>query len=134
MRFLFVIFLAIVFMGCQNRPCREIQHQKDVQKVQTQNKKGESMTKSTVSQAGTLKVRIYKPDGSLQCEMGKKVSLETMEKELKGITVYGKSNRNDGLMRIQVCGAPTGNANVYEINRSDLEKALKKGFKEWTFD
>lgn len=134
MRVLLFIFLSLAFLGCQNRPCREIQHQKDVQKVQAQNPNGESMPKSTVSQAGTLKVRVYKPDGSLQCEMGKKTSVETMEKELKGIQVFSRSNRNDGLMRIQVCGAPTGNANVYEISRNDLEKALKKGFKEWTFD
>ncbi len=38
------------------------------------------------------------------------------------------------MMRIQVCGAPTGNSNVYEIDRKDLEAALKVGFKEWTFE
>lgn len=134
MRLFLLSLIAVSFMGCQNRPCREIQHQKEVQKVQGQNENGESMAKSSMSQAGTLKVRVYKPDGSLQCEMGKKISLDAMEKQLKGITVYSKSNRNDGLMRIQVCGAPTGNANVYEISQNDLEKALKKGFKEWTFD
>lgn len=79
-------------------------------------------------------VKIYKPDGSLQCGQGKKIALDDMEKELEGIKVYNKENKNDGLMRIQMCGTPTGYNNVYEIDKMDLEKALKKGFKEWTFE
>jgi hypothetical protein len=66
--------------------------------------------------------------------MGKKISLEEMQKELKGIEVFSKTNQNDGLMRIQVCGAPTGDSNVFEIKQEDLEKALKLGFKQWTLN
>ncbi|MBX2986506.1 MAG: hypothetical protein KF802_01290 [Bdellovibrionaceae bacterium] len=78
------------------------------------------------------RVRVYKPDGSLQCNQGKTISLSEMQKELKGITVHGSFNQHDGLMRIQMCGTPTGNSNVYEIDRQNLEAALKAGFKEWT--
>lgn len=125
-------------LGCQNKPCREIQAEK-MAKKEAQNPAAAAATNPSSSGAttptagaGQLKVRIFKPDGSLQCGMGSKIPLETMEKELKGIKVHSRTNMNDGLMRIQVCGAPTGQSNVYEINRSDLEKALKAGFKEWT--
>lgn len=80
------------------------------------------------------KVKVYKADGSLQCGQGKALSIQEMQKELKNIKVYSSANKNDGLMRIQVCGAPTGNSNVYEIDGKDLEAALKLGFKQWTFD
>lgn len=80
------------------------------------------------------RVKVYKPDGSLQCGQGKAVALGEMQKDLKGLKVHSSFNKNDGMMRIQVCGAPTGNSNVYEIDRKDLEAAIKAGFKEWTFD
>ncbi len=121
--------------GCQNKPCREIQAEKMKEK-NALNPEAAAAAKPTqttpTAGVGQLKVRVFKPDGSLQCGMGSKISLEAMEKELKGIKVLNRTNMNDGLMRIQVCGAATGQSNVYEINRSDLEKALKAGFKEWT--
>lgn len=80
------------------------------------------------------RVKVYKPDGSLQCGQGKAISLSEMQKELGGLKVHSSFNKNDGMMRIQVCGSPTGNCNVYEIDRKNLQDALKKGFKEWTFE
>jgi hypothetical protein len=80
------------------------------------------------------RVKVFKPDGSLQCGQGKAKPVADMQKELGDIQVFSSFNKNDGMMRIQVCGSPTGNANVYEIDRKNLEAALKKGFKEWTFD
>lgn len=77
-------------------------------------------------------VKVYKPDGSLQCGMGKAISLSDMQKDLKDIAVKSSYNKNDGMMRIQVCGSPTGNCNVFEIDKENLEKAIKMGFKEWT--
>lgn len=123
-------FLSLAFVlgiGCQNTPCRN---------VKTQDSSARSASSQIVQTEGvkTLKVKIFKADGSLQCGMGKKISLDEMQKELKGIQVFSKSNQNDGLMRIQVCGSPTGNSNVYEINQEDLDKALKLGFKQWTFN
>jgi len=80
------------------------------------------------------KIRVYKYDGSKQCGIGKSMPLEDMQKELGSIKVYSSANKNDGQMRVQLCGSPTGNANVYEIEKSDLEKAQKSGFKEWIFE
>ena len=80
------------------------------------------------------RVKVYKFDGSLQCGQGKKISLADMQKDLGTIKVYSSVNKNDGMMRIQLCGSPTGNANVYEIDRTNLEAALKAGFKEWVQD
>lgn len=134
---LFLFLVVGISFGCQNKPCREIQAEKMAQKNNQQNPNavGTGMP-SELPTDGTslLKVKVYKADGTLQCGMGKKISLETMEKELKGIKVLSRSNMNDGLMRIQVCGAPTGQSNVYEIGQNDLEKALKLGFKQWAQD
>lgn len=80
------------------------------------------------------RVKVYKPDGSLQCGQGKAVPVADMQKDLKDIKVFSSFNKNDGMMRIQVCGSPTGNSNVYEIERKNLEAAVKLGFKEWTYD
>ena len=66
--------------------------------------------------------------------MGQAISLDEMKKGLAGIQVFSSKNQPDGLMHPQVCGAPTGHHNVYEISRADLEKAKKAGFKEWTWD
>ena len=78
------------------------------------------------------RVKVFKADGSLQCGQGQKIELDKMQSELKGMKIYSKANKNDGKMRIQLCGAPTGNANIYEIDRDQLENALILGFKEWT--
>jgi hypothetical protein len=91
-------------------------------------------TEASVSSATTERVKVFKADGTLQCGQGKLIPLADMQKQLKGIKVYSSANKNDGMMRIQVCGSPTGNSNVYEIDRKDLEAALKNGFKEWTFE
>ncbi len=138
--FVLIMFcISGISFGCQNKPCREIQAEKMKEK-NAQNPEAAAIAAAAAKPnqttptagVGQLKVRVFKPDGSLQCGMGSKISLETMEKDLRGIKVLSRTNMNDGLMRIQVCGAPTGQSNVYEINRSDLEKALKAGFKEWT--
>lgn len=84
--------------------------------------------------SSTDKVKIYKADGTLQCGQGKKIDLSEMQKSLGNIKIYSSENKNDGMMRIQLCGTPTGNSNVYEIDRKDLEAALKAGFKEWVQD
>ena len=80
------------------------------------------------------RVKVFKYNGSLQCGQGKAIAIIEMQKELKEIVVYSSAEKNDGMMRIQVCGSPTGDANVYEIDRKDLEKAKSFGFKEWSFE
>lgn len=119
--FLFAIgFFALLNAGCSSGGCRL--------------QEAENMKKATEKVATVSTTKVYKYDGSLQCGMGKSVSLEDMKVELKGVKVYSFVHKNDGLMRIQLCGSPTGNANVYEISRDDLEKVLALGFREWAFD
>lgn len=133
MRFMILGSLSLL-LACQNTPCRELARQKAAAASANGTDAPKTANTEVLPAVGVspLKVKIFKPDGSLQCGMGKKISLDVMEKELKGIQVFNKYNRNDGLMRIQVCGAPTGDSNVYEIKKDDLEKALKLGFKQWT--
>lgn len=79
------------------------------------------------------RIFVHKPDGSLQCNQGSPISVEEMKKDLKDIPVYSSRKQNDGQMRIQVCGAPTGMSNVYEIDRAQLQKAIELGFEEWIY-
>jgi hypothetical protein len=116
---------AMICFGCANGNCRS----------QQKNNPGEkTVSAQKLPKTAAELVKVYKYDGSLQCGMGKAISLNEMQKELQGIHVYSAKNQNDGLMRTQVCGAATGKANVYEIDRADLSEAKKRGFKEWTFE
>ena len=136
----FICLTGFFLTACMDKPCREIQAEKAAAKGAAAKAAGDGVVAETPAVAvgapligaSQLKVKVYKADGTLQCGMGSKIALETMEKDLKGIKVFSRVNKNDGLMRIQVCGAPTGGSNVYEISQVDLQKALKAGFKEWT--
>ncbi len=115
-RFIFGCFLLGV-MACTSTHCRQAE-----------------LDKANVgSKSQVKKVRVYRYDGTLQCGMGKRIPIEEMQKELKDIPVLSSAHLNDGLMRIQLCGSPTGDANVYEIEEVHLEKAKALGFREWTF-
>lgn len=118
-----MLSVAMFALGCAQGNCR---NQPNYVPPATAQKIEEKKMSNTV--------KVYKPDGSLQCGMGKSIPLADMQKDLKDIAVKSSYNKNDGMMRIQVCGSPTGNCNVYEIDRENLEKAIKMGFKEWTFE
>jgi hypothetical protein len=121
------LFLAVLFLAtaaCTSHPC----------KIEDRAAAGDASIKekgSTVKKDLTSRVFVYKADGSLQCGQGAKIELSVMQKELGGMQVFSSENKHDGMMRIQVCGAPTGNVNVYEIDVKDLEAATKAGFKKW---
>ena len=82
------------------------------------------------SAASTLFV--YKPDGTIQCDKSQGVALDFMEQELRSadIKVFSSRKGYDGREGIAVCGAPTGQINVYEIAFSDVSEALGLGFKQ----
>jgi hypothetical protein len=84
---------------------------------------------ATKTPAATVKV--FKYDGSKQCEKSAGTDLETMAKQLGSIKIISQKKTSDGRMRIQMCGSDTGQINLYEISSSDLDAALKSGFKEW---
>ena len=75
---------------------------------------------------------VYKLDGTMHCEHAMGVSLDSMEHELTtaGIKVFSRRKSYDGREGVAVCGAPTGQINVYEIASSDVPKALSLGFKQ----
>jgi biopolymer transport protein ExbD len=123
--------LFIFSVSCSTTKCQD--QMKD--KLPLNSVSAEQTMSSPLAGAKVMsKVKVYKADGTLQCDQGKKITLEAMSKELTGITIYKSETKHDGLMRIQLCGKPTGQNNVYEINQSDLEKALALGFKKWIRD
>lgn len=95
---------------------------------------GVTDTAAGANKVNSDRVLVYKYDGSLQCGMGKAVSLDQMAKELSGIPIHSSIKKMDGLMHIQVCGSITGMANVFEIPTTNLKQAEGKGFKKWSFE
>ncbi len=71
-------------------------------------------------------VLVYKYAQSKQCEPDSGISLEDMAKELD--EVISMHTANDELNRPQVCGAETGELNVYEIELKYYFKAKELGF------
>jgi hypothetical protein len=73
---------------------------------------------------------VYKYDGTLQCGLGQEIPLAEMAQELldAGVPVISSHKSSDGLLHIALCGALTGEINVYEIATADLLKALQLGF------
>ena len=124
-RSLLIVLFFGTFLGCANKPC----------KIEDREKTNMSAHQKSTSQNNDLtkRVFVFKPDGSAQCESSGKISLDVMRKDLDGIEVFSSENKHDGMMRIQVCGAPTGFCNVYEISEKDFEKANKLGFKKWIY-
>ncbi len=121
-----LVAASLGLIHCSNTPCKI--EERPAEKVQ-------GIEKTMTSDKDlTQHVRIYKPDGSLQCGQGKKTDLDVMAKELENIKIFSSENKHDGLMRIQLCGHPTGTCNVFEILEADLEKAQKLGFKKWLHD
>ena len=118
--------ISATLIHCSNTPCKI--EERPAEKIQ-------GIEKTMTSDKDlTQRVRIFKPDGSLQCGQGKKTDLSVMAKELQNIQIFSSENKHDGLMRIQLCGHPTGTCNVFEILQADLEKAEKLGFKKWLHD
>lgn len=112
-----LISLGVLSVGCANHHCRV-------------KKEGADMA-ALASEAAAEKILVAKPDGSQQCESASGISLDKMAKDLGEIKIYRQFKMNDGMMRIQVCGAPTGMYNVYEIDATDRQKALNVGFEVW---
>ncbi len=149
----FVLVLALAAMvtgcttACSSRPCREPRAPELDRTKKTPSTVGASVsdTPLAVSAQSPLqnpvgqneartqpaRVRVYKPDGSRQCESAKGQAADIMERELAGIRVYSREKRKDGLMHIQVCGSPTGMVNLFEIDFGNLKQAEERGFKRF---
>ena len=122
-----IVLMTLIPLGCQTGHCRR--SQKNIPAIELPAAPDGSKANSS------RKVSVYKYDGSLQCGQGQASELAEMAQELKGknIEIFEMKKKPDGLMHIQVCGSPTGIANVFVINESDLGTAIALGFKRWTF-
>lgn len=77
------------------------------------------------------RIWVTKPDGSRQCApKSASITPSGAAQQLKaaGIMVFQFKPGNDGHMRIQKCGSPTGATVDLEISRFDLPTALSKGY------
>ena len=75
-------------------------------------------------------VYVYKLAGTMQCETDPGIQLVTMEQDLisAGVKVISRRKRFDGREGVALCGAPTGEINIYEITSSDLPVAIGQDF------
>lgn len=119
MKFIFIVYIAvftIFFIGC-DAPANKTSSAPDV--------------RETVSSdnSGKLTVEVYKYKGAVQC-YGGGTDLAEMACELtdKGITVLSSYSDTDGFYHIKVCGADSGDINIFEIYEDDLESAVELGF------
>lgn len=126
-KFILLCGLVLGLASCSTGNCRSQQIKAEQAGPEVQPKENKLLPDT----AKNDRVQVFKANGSLQCGQGKSTDAASMAKELKEITVYKSTTENDGKMRIQVCGAPTGNVNVYEIDKTNLERALSFGFSEW---
>lgn len=126
-KLIFVCGIAIVSANCSTGNCRSQQ----IKAEQIGPEVSPKENKLLPEPSGVERVRVYKANGSLQCAQGKSIDPAVMRKDLKDIHVYKSSTDNDGKLRIQVCGAPTGNVNIFEIDKTNLEQAISYGFTEW---
>lgn len=133
-----VILISVFLLGaCSSRPCREArapeldQTAKQPAPTSSGTAKSDGGLFGNENRNAPLKARVYKWDGSRQCERRGAKSVEATERELAGIPVYHREKRSDGLIHIQVCGSPTGIINIFEIDSSNLKQAEERGFKRW---
>lgn len=134
MKYILALFFLSFLFSCSTTTCKpnETISQNEGSDLSKQPVAGETPFSQTSTMTNQIKkIKIYKPDGSIQCEKGTGISAAEMQKQLGDIKTYSAENKSDGLIRIQVCGTPTGNCNVYEINEADFVKAEKLGFKIW---
>ena len=98
--------------------------------------RGVASSEEVSQQASTslsLKNRIWVAKGnqSLQCQPGTGIPLEKMAHELSFTKIFSSQVVHETSVRIQLCGEPQGQLNAYLISQSDLDLALKRGFKTW---
>lgn len=88
------------------------------------------------AQSSASTVTIFKHDGTLQCGLGKEVTLAQMAAALEaaGVTVLARRKANDGKLHIELCGSASGRINVFEIPAASLRAAQKLGFDVFVAD
>ena len=95
-------------------------------------KKSEQPSASIEKAAPPESVWIARSEGSLQCEpdSGKKIEATVAELKAAGIAVLESRASDDGKMRAQMCGMPTGKRHEVRVERGSLARAKELGFAE----
>lgn len=77
------------------------------------------------------RVWVAKPDDSKSCEPESGQSLKDAAQSLKsaGVRIHASRKASDGKAHIQMCGAPTGRLNAFQISKRQLKDAEAVGFK-----
>ena len=77
----------------------------------------------------TPHTKVYKSDGSVQCE-NTGIDLDVMGLELSnaGIDYTCAQKGNNGLVYAQICGGATGLINIYTLNTKNIEDIHALGF------
>jgi hypothetical protein len=120
MRLTILLLLSLMTIAaCSAKPCREVNM--------------EGVPESIQATSAKKNILVFKYDGTKQCGEGQEITLDAMSRQLRDIKILSMSKKHDGMMRIQVCGSPTGHANVYEIAEADAGKAKSYGFQIWKF-
>lgn len=94
---------------------------------------GERVPYSRLPKAGPDSVWVTRSDGSLQCEPGTGMKIETAREQLlkAGVKVEDGYTTFDGArVRAQMCGMPAGKEHGFLIPRSDFTKASALGYRE----
>lgn len=88
--------------------------------------------KVLIEKQGT-QAKVFKHDKSIQCESDG-IPVDDMRLELAkaGVDVICAQKEHDGMNRTAVCGAATGNINVFYIHNNNIPDAEKLGFKSVT--
>jgi hypothetical protein len=82
-------------------------------------------------------VAVFKFDGTLKCGLGSEIPLKDMQEELValGATVIASEKSWWPGFIIEVCGAPTGHCNVFQLDDDTWPKLAKSilgaGFRVW---
>ena len=92
------LLLAFVFSGCQSTPCNIQDRTIESADVKAIDAKVVALKKDS-----TMKnIKVYKPDGSLQCNQGKPISLKEMEDLCNRfeIDLYDMANKEETKYKI----------------------------------
>jgi len=83
-----------------------------------------------VAASGANHIWVSRPDGALGCEPEKAQSIDAGRAELRkaGVRVHDSRKTSDGMMRVQVCGTPSGAHNAYRITKKSLKRAESLGY------
>lgn len=138
---IFVImgFAILLLDGCAHNTCNNVPQRPQPTAEATAKLERPSAPPQVplVEGTGTVEkngnVQIFHRTGEQQCGMEKPKPMEYFEGLLakKRIKVIEGHIRSDGLMHMQVCGAPTDQIYVFTIPEKFLKQAEKLGFRQW---